>query len=89
MLSVLSFPKEDSLGKGKHRLLWDIKLYIDAYMNIYMVRSTSKNAANENTGSFMISLVSYLSTTHCLIKKSVNLFFMVRIIEDEIDINSL
>lgn len=61
------------------------KAIIDGYINIYMARSTSKNTAKENTGSFMVSLVSYLSTIHCLIRKSVNFFFMVRIMEDEIN----
>lgn len=63
MLTELPFPKEDSLGKGKHR---DTKLYINRYINNYMAKSTGKKITNENTGkkitnentgNFMLSLV--------------------------------
>lgn len=42
MLIALLFPKEDSSGKEKHMPPWDVKLYIDRCINIYMARSTSK-----------------------------------------------
>lgn len=59
MLITLLFPKEDSFGKAKHMLLWDVRLYIGRWINSYMARSISTTQLRGNTRDFTISSILY------------------------------
>lgn len=87
--TVMHFPKEDSSGKGKHMLPWDVKLYRDRYINIYKAISTSKIQQTrilEVSGCLQSVIFEHHSL--CLKRETVNLklFFMAIITEGEINL---